>query len=92
MDKMVHVIAYAILGFLMGTSLRKSGIRSYALLGMMLALSIGLADEIHQAFVLVRNASVTDLLADGLGSFVGAYSIKLHFLMNSAKDLKKTAS
>ena len=77
---MVHVIAYAILGFLMGTSLRKSGIRNYALIGMVLALSIGLADEIHQAFVLVRNASVTDLLADGLGSFVGAYSIKLHFL------------
>ena len=75
MDKILHVIAYAILSFLMGTSLRKSGIRNYALIGMMLALSIGLADEIHQAFVLVRNASATDLLADSLGAFVGAYSI-----------------
>ena len=80
MDKMVHVIVYAILGFLMGTSLRKSGIRNFALIGMMLALSTGIADEIHQSFILVRNASATDLLADGLGSFVGAYLNKLHFL------------
>ena len=80
MDKIFHVIAYAILSFLMGTSLRKSGIRNYALLGMMLALSIGLADETHQVFVQVRNASATDLLADSLGSFAGAYFSKLHFL------------
>ena len=77
---MVHFIVYAILGFLAGTSLRKSGIRNYALIGMMLALSIGLADETHQSFIPMRNVEALDLLADGLGSFVGAYFSKLHFL------------
>ena len=88
MDKMAHVIVYAILGFLAGTTLRKSGIRNYALIGMMLALSIGLADEIHQSFMPVRNAEVLDLMADGLGSFMGAYFSKRHFLskLNSSSQ------
>ena len=69
---------YAVLGFLIGYSLKSSGIRRYILCGWILASIYGITDEIHQSFVPMRDASVFDVFADGLGSFVGAYCNK-HF-------------
>ncbi len=72
-DKVIHLIEYAILGFLIGYSLKNSGIRRYVLVGWIAASICGITDEIHQSFVPMRDASVFDVFADGLGSFAGAY-------------------
>lgn len=77
-DKVIHFIEYAGLGFLMGHSLKNSGVRHYVLVGWIVASFYGITDEIHQSFVPMRDASVFDIFADGLGSFAGAYCNK-HF-------------
>jgi VanZ family protein len=41
--------------------------------GWILASIYGITDEIHQSFVPMRDTSVFDVFADGLGSFAGAY-------------------
>ncbi len=72
-DKIIHFVEYAVLGFLMAYSLKNSGVRRYILLGWILASFYGITDEIHQSFVPMRDTSVFDVFADGIGSFVGAY-------------------
>lgn len=44
--------------------------------GWILASIYGITEEIHQSFVPMRDASVFDVFADGLGSFAGAYFYK----------------
>jgi VanZ family protein len=46
--------------------------------GWIAALVYGITDEIHQSFVPMRDASMYDVMADSIGSFVGAYFYK-HF-------------
>lgn len=72
-DKVIHLIEYVILGFLMAYSLKSSGVRRYVMFGWILASIYGITGEIHQSFVPMRDASVFDVFADGLGSFAGAY-------------------
>ena len=76
-DKFLHILEYGILGFLLSRSLVMSEVRfSNRLLIILvatLATLYGISDEIHQAFVLGRNASVWDVVADGLGGLLGAY-------------------
>lgn len=72
-DKVIHFIEYAVLGFLTAYSLKNSGVRRYILFGWALASIYGITDEIHQFFVPMREASVFDVFANSLGSFVGAY-------------------
>lgn len=77
MDKLVHFIIYSILGFLVSSSLRSSGIKGHILIGCILASTYGLTDEIHQSFVPMRDASLGDFIMDSLGSFAGAYFTRL---------------
>ena len=39
---------------------------------VLVGLFYGAGDEFHQTFVPGRNASVADLIADGVGSYIGA--------------------
>lgn len=73
-DKIIHFIEYAVLGFLMAYSLKNSRVSRYILYGWILASIYGITDEIHQSFVLMRDASIYDIMADSIGSFVGAYN------------------
>lgn len=75
-DKIVHFAEYAVLGFLISLTLKFTGVRRYILLGVMIATLYGISDEIHQSFVPMRDASIYDVVADSIGSFVGAYSFK----------------
>jgi len=79
--KVIHFIEYAVLGFLMTYSLKKSGVRRYVLVGWILASVYGIADKIHQSFVPMRDASVFDVFADGmvlgLSQIVGRIDIKV---------------
>ena len=76
-DKVLHLIEYGILGFLLARSSAnyKSRISSGSLIMWVVALTAlyGLSDEVHQLFVPGRNASVWDVLADSLGAVLGAF-------------------
>jgi len=73
LDKVLHAIEYAVLGFMLSFSLYKSGVKSYPAIGWILAAVYGLTDEMHQAFVPMRDASFRDFAADGIGGLVRAY-------------------
>jgi len=65
-DKVAHFGAYAVLGALLTVATTKPA------LGWALAVAYGVTDEIHQALVPGRFASVGDLVADALGAMAGA--------------------
>jgi hypothetical protein len=65
-DKGAHLLAYALLGFLLGRGL--GGLYP----AFFLAALYGLVDEWHQSFVPGREAFGLDLLADSLGAYLGA--------------------
>jgi VanZ family protein len=75
-DKVLHIMEYGVLGFLLARSLvnSRAGVSKRALIILVvgLATSYGISDEIHQAFVPGRNASAWDVVADGLGGVMGA--------------------
>jgi len=76
-DKLLHVIAYAVLGILFFRAYGTLAIKNNATL--LIGLSIlsagifGLSDEIHQYFVPARNADTWDLIADIIGSLSGVF-------------------
>jgi VanZ family protein len=75
-DKAAHFYAYLPLGYLLalGVTYRGSGGMRWGILlistGMVVLL--GVIDELHQSFVPGRDASVSDIVADAIGGFVGA--------------------
>jgi VanZ family protein len=76
-DKVLHFIAYALLGVLFLRAFYTTRIKHH--LKLIFALSVlfsalyGISDEIHQSFVPYRTADVMDALADILGSIAGVY-------------------
>jgi VanZ family protein len=70
-DKIFHFVVYLILGLLLVRAFLHTGApgreqRAY-LAAAILGVFWGLTDEVHQAFVRGRDASVYDLLADAAG-------------------------
>ena len=73
-DKVVHVLVYAPLGFLMVYALsRSTSSANLIFFGAFLAFLYGLTDEIHQVFVPGRDASALDVMADGTGAMIGNF-------------------
>ena len=76
MDKLLHLAAYAVLGFLTFRAFMsfKNDFSTGAviLLSIVLASLYGASDEIHQHFVPYRSADLLDFLADCIGSIFGA--------------------
>jgi VanZ family protein len=75
-DKLMHMGAYAFLAFLAARNLHREkplfSRTKLRILTILFACLYGLSDEIHQAFVIDRTASVWDFAADVLGSILGA--------------------
>lgn len=74
-DKVEHALAYSVLGLLFALSFkqRRNGLSGRQVLTVtLLALAYGLFDETHQYFVPGRNASLGDLVADGMGGLFAA--------------------
>jgi VanZ family protein len=76
MDKLAHVGAYALLGFLFfrlfqSTSICKRAV-PLVILSALASSLYGISDEIHQHFVPSRTADIMDVMADVTGSFLGA--------------------
>lgn len=75
-DKGVHFAEYLVLAVLLhralGRTRRDWGVFKVAATAFGMALAWGYLDELHQAFVPSRDSSALDVLADGIGSAVGA--------------------
>lgn len=75
-DKVLHLIEYGILGFLLSRSLvySRPSFSNASLIAWVVILTAlyGLSDEVHQYFVPGRNESLWDVLADSSGAVLGA--------------------
>jgi VanZ family protein len=75
-DKLLHLVAYGVLGFLaMGTRrlpLDALPAGTYWKVCLLCAL-YGILDEYHQSFVPGRDATVYDVYADVMGALLGAW-------------------
>jgi VanZ family protein len=75
-DKFLHLVAYAVLGYLACRSFASlRSLRSPLVIftaGFIFAVLFGISDEWHQSFVPGRMADGWDLFADGVGAFLGA--------------------
>ena len=73
-DKLVHVLLYMPLAFLIFSAMKRSGFNKYVfLISFLLAGVYGITDEIHQSFVPGRDAALADVAADFVGSIMGSY-------------------
>ena len=75
-DKVIHVVEYALMGFLVTRAVFLTWNLSKPLgilLGTLLGAGLGVFDEFHQWFVPGRNASVGDGIADLAGATLGAF-------------------
>jgi VanZ family protein len=74
-DKLLHVGAYAVLGFLLyrAFSAMDKGATIVRLIAMSIFLTAlyGASDEIHQYFVPSRSAEFLDFAADAIGGILG---------------------
>ncbi len=70
-DKAAHFFSFALLGFFFARAFNNPRI------GFVVAAMYGITDEIHQGFVPMRDASFWDWIADTLGAYFGAGSIKI---------------
>jgi len=75
-DKVLHAVEYGLLGALCYRAFRH-GANAWAAryawqLAIIAAAVYGVTDEVHQAFVPLRDADVLDFLMDGIGAAIGA--------------------
>jgi VanZ family protein len=76
-DKLIHMIEYAVLGMLtyhaVGTVGWAPEGRWRLVLVIVIGIAYGASDEFHQSFVPTRDADVHDVLADAVGTAIGAW-------------------
>ena len=77
-DKVLHAVEYGILAVLCYRAFRWAAgpavARQAVVLAILTASVYGLTDEVHQAFVPLRESSWQDWLADTIGAAIGALS------------------
>ena len=87
LDKLFHLAAYALLGYLFARAYGASRLQRHMALIVILAIAsaslYGVLDELHQSLVPQRRADPWDVGADFLGSLIG---VGIYWL----KSLKRT--
>ena len=77
-DKVLHAVEYGILSLLCYRAFRWAAgpavARQAVVLAIVTASVFGITDEVHQAFVPLRESSWQDWLADTIGATIGAIS------------------
>lgn len=77
MDKVLHFVAYGVMGILFYRAYRTLRIKNrrqiLILLSIVSASLYGISDEIHQYFIPLRSADLLDATADILGAVCGVY-------------------
>jgi|Tabmets5t2r1_1033131.scaffolds.fasta_scaffold27681_1 VanZ family protein len=67
LPKTVHIVEYAVLGFLLVWATRHEGA------SFLLGLAYAASDEVHQRFVEGRHGSAMDVVIDSIGLAIGIY-------------------
>jgi len=81
-DKMLHLGAYAGLGFLLSAALTTYGLRRGTLyITLLVGATYGCFDEVTQMFIQGRSTEVTDWAADVLGAGAGAIAFAIALLL-----------
>jgi VanZ family protein len=79
-DKLLHLLEYAILGYLIARAGRNTPAwkisRHFRVFAVCAATLYGFSDEFHQSFVPGRQVEMMDVLADGIGAFLGQIFIR----------------
>lgn len=92
-NKLSHVVEYSFLGFLMARSLFSLNLRYSKAVVVVLTVSLcalyGLSDEVHQSFTPGRNANISDFVADGFGSVIGAFFYSKTLLIRRFRRLHR---
>ena len=78
-DKILHIIEYFILAFLMINTLRIPNVRSIFIV-ILIGIAYGGLNEIWQGVLTSRYASVYDAIANGIGMILGS-TITAKFLL-----------
>jgi VanZ family protein len=82
-DKVAHFVYYGMMAVLLSHGM---GLR-WLIVPLILVPVIGAADEWHQSFIVGRDASVWDWMADGIGTVVATYAY-WKFLKSRARSSK----
>jgi len=83
-DKFIHAAAYAVMAFLFWQAWRRQlGKYLLAMLAVFFCSVYGVTDEWHQSFVVGRDASFLDWLADTLGAFLLTITLCYREFVNS---------
>jgi len=76
-DKLIHAVAYAVMAFLFWQAgkawMVQRGTMNEKVLGLICIVfcsAYGLSDELHQSFIIGRDASVFDWIADTIGAML----------------------
>ena len=69
-DWLAHVVEYTFLGYLLARAIRKP---KFFWVVILIGVLYGVSDEIHQASVPARDASVYDAIADTIGVTLGQW-------------------
>lgn len=76
-DKVVHFLAYAVMGVLFYRAYQTlriiDNVKLLILLSIVSATLYGISDEVHQYYVPFRDASIFDAIANTLGAVCGVY-------------------
>ena len=80
LDKLLHLLEYGILGFLIARACKHSTSSvlrlNFRIFAVLIAFAYGISDELHQYFVPGRKLEALDMLADGAGAFLGQLFLK----------------
>lgn len=68
-DKWLHLVEYAVLGFLLARAMERIG--PWGVAPTIIGMLYGMSDEWHQSFVPGRDATLIDVVADTVGSAIG---------------------
>ena len=80
-DKVIHCVEYGVLAFLIARAIRAPSGQRLALVAVaawFLSTLYGMSDEFHQYFVPGRSSDGYDILADSVGSVLGAGAFTFH--------------
>ena len=81
-DKVIHLLEYALLGFLLTRAVTHSWTQlagwEIVVLVVLFSGAYGFSDEYHQLFVVGRSCDLTDWLADTLGGMLGGWLYAFH--------------
>ena len=75
LDKFLHICEYAVFGILAArafkNSSRKTFFENFKIFAIIVSIVYGISDEFHQSFIPLRQFSMLDMMADGIGGVVG---------------------